>query len=181
MLLMTTAVNTTATILKDQYYTQTFGPKSPLGIHLRVPLLTYSLWALRDSIIIGSTFLLPDILCDSLVPPGGSVEDAYTTKRILQVACPMCCPLIIGPIHLLSLDYYNRPMSQMSLVQAVSQRFMMLRKNYISVVSARIFRVSFGFAMGGVLNTYLRDQWRSCCVNVLLYLYQSIYLYSASL
>lgn len=162
MLLMTTAVNTTATILKDQYYTRTFGPKSSSGnpIKLKVPLLTYSLWGLRDSIIIGSTFLLPDIVCDSLVQKG-YIQDVYTAKKVLQVVCPMSCPLIIGPIHLLSLDYYNRPLSQMNIIESMSQRFIMIQKNYFSVVSARIFRVSFGFAMGGVLNTHLRNQWRS--------------------
>jgi hypothetical protein len=156
---MTTLVNTTATILKDQYYTTAFGPKDHSFRKPRVPFFTYSLWGLRDSIIIGSAFLLPDILCDSFHQKG-FIQDTYAAKPVLQVACPMCVPFLIGPIHLLSLDYYNRPLSHMTLNQSILQRLSMIRRNYISVVTARIFRVSFGFAMGGVLNTYLRDQWR---------------------
>ena len=207
MLIMTTLVNTTATIFKDQYYTKTFGSRSSVsssssllrGIPIptrKVPLFTYSLWGLRDAIIIGSTFLLPDIVCDSLYSSSLNTrfiqdnEDDNTyinTKKILQVLCPMACPLIIGPIHLLSLDYYNRPtthlllplassssmmntpMASTSIISTITnypifhvwkQRWDMIRENYTSVVSARIFRVTFGFAMGGLLNTYLRDQWR---------------------
>jgi hypothetical protein len=53
----TTAVNTTASLLKDRAYAKLFG--NPAQLKMSVPAASYGLWMLRDFTTIGSSFILP--------------------------------------------------------------------------------------------------------------------------
>lgn len=82
----TTAVNMSTCIAKDRAFARMFGTGPPKGL----PLMTYALFAVRDSLTILSSF--------SLVAPVGGVirrrigEDSISQERatqLAQLACPM--------------------------------------------------------------------------------------------
>mmetsp|Transcript_30189 Transcript_30189/g.45738 ORF Transcript_30189/g.45738 Transcript_30189/m.45738 type:complete len:271 (-) Transcript_30189:2089-2901(-) len=80
----TTAVNSAASMMKDKFYATKFGASSAPA---KVPLITYGLWGLRDCMVIGSSFILPDIV-------SGVVEKEFDVKKatalqISQFICPL--------------------------------------------------------------------------------------------
>ena len=74
---------------------------------------------------------------------------------------PIITQFIAGPLQLLGLDFYNRPLSGMSTRAAIIDRGTFLLNGYTSVVTARIARIIPGYSIGGVLNTSLRDKYRT--------------------
>lgn len=152
---MTTVVNSSATMLKDKYYATHFGTATA---STRMPKLTYLLWGVRDCMVIGSSFILPDIMCDILTK--NSDLDRTTALRISQFACPVLTQFAAGPVQLLSLDIYNRPLPNMSWRDIISERLKFQANNFFSIVGARISRIAPAYGVGGIGNTYLRDKWR---------------------
>lgn len=150
----TTFVNSYAAILKDRYYARTFG--SSVG---NVPLITYGLWGFRDCLVVGSAFFLPNHVAKRLHEQLNF--DKISAQTISQLLCPVAAQFFAGPVHLLSLDMYNRPMSDMSLQDAVVERSKFVYSNFSSIVIARIARIVPAYGFGGIGNTYLRDSWRS--------------------
>jgi hypothetical protein len=82
---LTTIVNSSATMLKDKYYASHFG--STMAASTQVPKVTYFLWGVRDCMVIGSSFILPDIMCDVLAK--NTELERTTALRISQFACPV--------------------------------------------------------------------------------------------
>ena len=80
----TTAINSSSTMLKDKFYAKHFGTASAA---LKVPMITYGLWGLRDCMVIGSSFILPDIMSGILQEHSGL--DSESALRISQFACPV--------------------------------------------------------------------------------------------
>mmetsp|Transcript_13568 Transcript_13568/g.25455 ORF Transcript_13568/g.25455 Transcript_13568/m.25455 type:complete len:361 (+) Transcript_13568:427-1509(+) len=153
---LTTIVNSSATMLKDRYYASHFGTN--VAASTKVPKITYFLWGMRDCMVIGSSFILPDIMCDVLTK--NSDLERTTALRISQFACPVLTQFAVGPVQLLSLDIYNRPLPDKSWKEVVSERLKFQFKNYFSIVGARISRIAPAYGVGGIGNTYMRDQWR---------------------
>jgi len=148
----TTVVNSGFSILRDKLYAQMFGNGSSRGIGPKFPLKTYGLWALRDGVVIGSSFVLPDLLGAVLHERHG-INRADATK-VTQMACPIASQFVAGPAQLLGLDYYNRPSA------TLRERGIMLMKNIPTVVAARIARIAPTYGIGGIGNTYFREKWR---------------------
>lgn len=148
----TTAVNSTATMLKDSMYARMFGGSSSVR---PMPNITYGLWGLRDCLVISSSFVMPPILQKSLVE--GGMEEAKA-KTAAQIICPVATQFLAGPVQLLGLDFYNRPNSNFSA------RMSLLVSEFTTIVSARIARIAPAYGIGGVGNNYVRDSWRSWVV-----------------
>lgn len=152
---LTTAVNSTATMIKDSFYARNFGTATSVT---KIPLVTYGLWGLRDCIVIGSAFVLPDIVSVTLQEKANL--DEKTALKISQLSCPVIAQFIAGPTQLLGLDLYNRPLANLSYSAAVMERIRFQYNNYASIVGVRIARIAPAYGIGGVCNTYFRDCWR---------------------
>jgi len=150
----TTAVNSLTTMWKDKYYAMQFGVTKAVANN-KVPLITYGLWGIRDCMAIGSSFILPDIMSSILQKQTNLNHD--TSLRISQFTCPILSQLVITPVQVLGLDFYNRPLASMM------DRIRFQLANYTSIVGARISRVAPAYGIGGIGNTYLRNQWRIFC------------------
>lgn len=152
---LTTAVNSTATMIKDSFYARNFGTATSVT---KIPLVTYGLWGLRDCMVIGSAFVLPDIVSFKLQE---QIDlDEKTALKISQLSCPVIAQFIAGPTQLLGLDLYNRPLADLSYSAAMMERIRFQYNNYASIVGVRIARIAPAYGIGGVCNTYFRDCWR---------------------
>jgi hypothetical protein len=145
------AVNSGGSLLKDRAYAQMFGTVAKRSI----PKISYGLWMTRDFLVVGSSFILPDLVAKQLP------YDTQTSKQVAQITMPVAMQFIAGPLQLLGLDCYNRSLSEMTTRQAVFERGRFLANGFTSIVSARIARIIPGYSIGGVLNTKFRDQWRA--------------------
>lgn len=151
---ITTAINTTCTMLKDRFYAQSFGT-----ITTKIPIITYGLWGLRDCMVIGSSFVLPEYISVSLQQHTNL--DKTTALQVSQLACPVAIQVVAGPTQLLALDFYNRPLADLSYSAAAKERLKFQYENFASIVGIRIARIAPAYGIGGVCNTYLRDAWRN--------------------
>jgi hypothetical protein len=150
----TTLVNSYASILKDRYYAKAFG--TSVG---KVPLITYGLWGVRDCLVVGSAFVLPSRIAKVLHQKTSIDEKSALT--ISQLLCPVAAQFAAGPVHLLSLDLYNRPLRNLTPKDMLMERLRFQCNNFSSIVGARIARIAPAYGIGGVGNTYLREKWRS--------------------
>jgi hypothetical protein len=151
----TTFVNSAFSLLKDTTYAKLYGSNT---IQASVPRLTYAMWMGRDLSVVGSSFILPDLVYPKLM-------DAYdldenSAKSICQLALPMGAQFVAGPLHYLGLDLYNRNLDSKSWFEAFLDRSKSLYGGVAPVVMARIARIVPGYGFGGVLNTQFRDNWR---------------------
>ena len=151
----TTVVNSGTTLLKDRAYATMFGTS---GAAPKVPLVTFGLWALRDCLVIGSSFVLPDLVGSTLQRKTQMNQTEAT--RFAQLFCPIATQVIAGPIQLLGLDFYNRPMDNHSRYQAFLKRTFFLGSNFFSILGARIARIAPAYGIGGIGNTHFRDEWK---------------------
>eukprot|EP00814_Leptocylindrus_danicus_P014054 CAMPEP_0116045522 /NCGR_PEP_ID=MMETSP0321-20121206/27666_1 /TAXON_ID=163516 /ORGANISM="Leptocylindrus danicus var. danicus, Strain B650" /LENGTH=373 /DNA_ID=CAMNT_0003526867 /DNA_START=11 /DNA_END=1132 /DNA_ORIENTATION=+ len=152
----TTAVNSGTTLLKDRAYATMFGTS---GAAVKVPMVTYGLWGMRDCMVIGSSFVLPDLV-GSALHERNNMEKAQA-DRIAQFFCPVATQFLAGPVQLLGLDFYNRPLHDLSTYEATLERLRLLKTNFMSIVGARIARIAPAYGIGGIGNTYFRDSWRA--------------------
>merc|ERR1712038_213682 len=87
--------------------------------------------------------------------------DRKTVQTLSQIACPILAQTVAGPVQLLGLDIYNRPLPNASAKEVFRERMIFQYNNFRSIVSARICRIAPAYGIGGVGNTYFRDMWRS--------------------
>jgi len=150
----TTVINSASSMWKDRYFAMQFGVAKAANA-AKVPLITYGLWGMRDCMVIGSSFILPDIVSSILQRQTDLNHD--TALRISQFTCPVVSQLIITPVQVLGLDFYNRPLA--SPLDRIRFQF----ANYTSIVAARISRIAPAYGIGGIGNTYLRNRWGKHC------------------
>ncbi len=155
----TTFVNSSAALLKDQAYAKMFGTNST---NIAIPKLSYACWIARDFSVIGSSFILPDLVSGYVATQCNI--DEKSAKSISQIALPVATQFIAGPLHYVGLDLYNRDLSAKSLTEAFIDRSVSLYRGIVPVIAARIARIAPGYGIGGVLNTNLRDGWRDYLV-----------------
>eukprot|EP00543_Licmophora_paradoxa_P013576 CAMPEP_0202469714 /NCGR_PEP_ID=MMETSP1360-20130828/79291_1 /ASSEMBLY_ACC=CAM_ASM_000848 /TAXON_ID=515479 /ORGANISM="Licmophora paradoxa, Strain CCMP2313" /LENGTH=185 /DNA_ID=CAMNT_0049095139 /DNA_START=1 /DNA_END=558 /DNA_ORIENTATION=+ len=151
----TSFVNSSCSLLKDRAYARMFGTT---GAAASMPIITYGLWASRDAMVVGSSFILPDKLTGHLVEKYDM--ERTSAQRFSQLSLPIATQFLAGPVQLLGLDFYNRPLTDLSFREAVVDRTRFLIRGFVSVVSARIARIAPGYGIGGVLNKEYRDAWR---------------------
>jgi hypothetical protein len=149
----TTMVNSGASMLKDRAYARMFSSAATSTASKSFPKTTYAMWMMRDLSVIGSSFILPDIVSKHLVQEYNM--ESSKAQSICQLALPVAAQFIAGPFHFLGLDFFNRQ-------HAVStfDRARALHNALGPVVAARIARIAPGYGIGGVWNTKLRTAWR---------------------
>mmetsp|Transcript_19981 Transcript_19981/g.29203 ORF Transcript_19981/g.29203 Transcript_19981/m.29203 type:complete len:341 (-) Transcript_19981:157-1179(-) len=155
----TTVVNSSTSMLKDRFYASQFGTSAASGVPAKIPKITYGLFAMRDCMVIGSSFILPDILCG--VIQEHSDLDRDSALKVSQLACPILAQGFVGPVQLLGLDIYNRPLAGLSTKDLFMERFRFQCANFSSIFGARVSRIAPAYGLGGIGNTYFRDMWRN--------------------
>lgn len=140
------ATNATLSILKDKAYTKMFGVGEPR----KLPPISYALFATRDSLTILASFTWPKII-------GKALEKRFslgkqTSFNIAQLTAPCLVQFISSPLHLYALDRYNRPEKKITF----SDRFLLIRQEYLKTSLARIARILPAFGIGGIVNKHLR-------------------------
>lgn len=151
----TTFVNSSSALLKDQAYAKMFGTSTTNTV---VPKLSYAFWIARDFSVIGSSFILPDLVSGHIARTLDM--DEKSAKSMSQLALPVVAQFVAGPLHYIGLDLYNRDLTGKSWTDAFLDRSVSLYRGIAPVIVARIARIAPGYGIGGVLNTNLRDQWR---------------------
>ena len=151
----TAGVNSATSLFKDRAFARMFGTS---GAAASIPMVTFGLWATRDCMVIGSSFILPDIMSKKLVDDWDMKKS--DAQKLSQMSLPIVTQFLAGPIQLLGLDFYNRPLADLSFRQAVLNRARFVMNGYVGVVMARIARIAPGYGVGGIYNTQLRDRWR---------------------
>mmetsp|Transcript_65902 Transcript_65902/g.185483 ORF Transcript_65902/g.185483 Transcript_65902/m.185483 type:complete len:275 (+) Transcript_65902:60-884(+) len=146
VLVVTTAVNMTTCIAKDKAFTQMFGTKAAS----RLPLLTYLLFAVRDSLTVFASFSLVPVVGDWIASRSRQMSQDRA-KQAAQLTCPMGMQFLSTPLHLYALNLYNAPTA------GVADHAAFIRKVYVQTVSARIARIAPAFGFGGIGNTYFRQ------------------------
>ncbi|EEB08669.1 hypothetical protein SJAG_03833 [Schizosaccharomyces japonicus yFS275] len=139
-----TATNSGLSILKDSFFTKFWGKGTPHAL----PGKCYALYGLRDALTVACSFNLPPLIAPYL--PGGLVT--------AQMLTPCAVQFVSTPLHLLSLDIYNRP-ENLNL----TARMLEVRKNLMKSIFARMLRILPAFGIGGVANRGIRT---SCLDNL---------------
>ena len=140
-------------ILKDKYFAQVFSGKP---VH-KFPLSSWSLFVLRDSLTIAAGFNMPAIFAKMLHEKQIMKDQAMATK-IAQIGIPVSAQLILTPIHLLALDFYN------NLISTSSARFKSVFSIYPEATAIRFCRVLCAYGIAGVANIGLRAELRKTFV-----------------
>ncbi|KAI8065952.1 hypothetical protein BC940DRAFT_303276 [Gongronella butleri] len=144
----TTAVNMSICIYKDRAFTRMFNTAAPRPL----PLLSYLMFALRDSLTVAASFNAPVIIASYLQREHEVFKDKPDAAlATAQIGCPAAVQFFSTPLHLLGLDAYNRPDA------TVAQRKLLIKQQYLKSAFARIGRIGPAFGFGGVGNTYVRS------------------------
>ena len=141
---LTSFVNIVGITYKDRSYIKMFEHQV-----LDIPYRSYALFALRDSFTIGSTFVLKKDLVQYL-------HHDYCVSYPLadfvsSFSLPILAQLFSTPLHILSMDYYQRPQARMA------DRIEHIYRLYPSICTGRMLRVLPAFCFGSFLNDILRS------------------------
>lgn len=144
----TTLVNSGASLIKDRAYARMFG-QSPRP----VPIASYVAWAVRDGVVIGSSFVLPAHVTPMVQEmTGWSYASASTASQLFT---PVAAQLVAGPLHLWGLTLYNA-----SAGQSLRQKLAVWQSGLASVTGARMLRILPGYGVAGVVNQRGRAWWK---------------------
>lgn len=124
-----------------------FSPSSAL------PMASYLAFFSRDLATVGASFNMPGPAANLLQEYCGLNHSQ--AQKTAQVLCPVLIQTFTTPMHLLGLDYYNRPKA------SVAERLSEVAKHYTKSVVARMARIAPAFGFGGIGNTYFRNHYRS--------------------
>lgn len=141
----TSLVNIVGITLKDRAFIQMFEKQT-----FHFPWRSYALFGLRDSLTIASTFVVKKDLVHLLHHDYGV---GYTTADFVSsFTIPVLAQLVSTPIHILSLDYYQRPNV------SARDRMRHIAHLYTAVCSGRMLRIVPAFCLGSFLNDVLRSR-----------------------
>ena len=90
--------NVTLSVLKDLYFTRAFGTGSARS----VPLVSYSLYTVRDCMTIGASFNLPTLVAQKMVE-NNIVASSNTAETVAQLVTPCAIQFLSSPLHLLGM------------------------------------------------------------------------------
>ncbi|ETV98848.1 hypothetical protein H310_08349 [Aphanomyces invadans] len=140
----TTAVNVTLCVAKDREFARMFGVIAPT----KFPIVSLGLFAARDALSVGATFIAPPIISKYFEKAGMDKTAASSTALLM---CPSLVQFVSTPLHLLSLDIYNHRES------TFKNRAAFVSREYIRSATARISRTIPAFGLGGIGNKHLRE------------------------
>lgn len=139
----TSIVNVAALAYKDAFYSKVLGNKV-----LKIPRMSYLLFAVRDGMTITSSFVLKYDVMDTIQKLYGV---SHTTADIVvSFAVPMTMQLFSTPIHIYAIDVYSRPN------ETIVSRLSHVRKHFTHVCFGRMLRIVPAFGVGGVINDMLQ-------------------------
>lgn len=144
-----TAVNMTASILKDRAFAYYFGRQ----VNNRVGLISYAFWLLRDVLTMAAAFVIPSRASKYLQENRGL--DKSSADKVSLVTFPMLFQVFLSPVHMLGYDFYNFK------DRTFRERIDFLQPKYISTVGIRMLRMGAAYGIGGVNNRSLRDKFMS--------------------
>ncbi|ETV98849.1 hypothetical protein H310_08350 [Aphanomyces invadans] len=148
-LIGTTAVNVSLCVAKDREYARMFGLIAPT----KFPITSLGLFAMRDALSVGATFVAPPLVSHLFENQLGASPSASHSAALLL--CPSLAQLVSTPLHLLSLDLYNHK------VATPQARLAFISKEYIKSAAARISRTLPAFGVGGIGNKHMRERMRA--------------------
>lgn len=120
-----------------------------------IPLAAYSIFLLRDSITIASSFTLAPWLASSTALLDPISTNPHIKSTIAQLAVPAAFQFVATPLHLLGLDLVGRP--GRTAGSSMLERAERIRRDWISASSVRAVRILPAFGVGVVVNTELRE------------------------
>lgn len=142
ILVCTSVVNLYAINLKDTYYSKLFNKTK-----ISYPLISNSLFYLRDLITISANFVLKkDIVINF---------EKYTTHNKAELLASFLVPslaqIISTPIHIYAIDKFIQKES------TLKNRITNIKTNYKNVLYGRILRTIPAFCIGGFINDMLKN------------------------
>ncbi|RHY28595.1 hypothetical protein DYB32_005848 [Aphanomyces invadans] len=139
----TTAVNVTLCVAKDREFARMFGVIAPT----KFPIVSLGLFAARDALSVGATFIAPPIISKYFEKAGMDKTAASSTALLM-------CPSLVRVLHSVRsiiLDIYNHRES------TFKNRAAFVSREYIRSATARISRTIPAFGLGGIGNKHLRE------------------------
>jgi uncharacterized membrane protein YhhN len=115
------------------------------------PRVSAALFAARDALTIGSSFVLKNDARDLLERRHGLRHE--TAKVLASFAVPMLAQVFSTPLHIAALDVYEKPGA------AAGERLRTIARAFPSVCLGRVVRVIPAFGIGGCLNERMREKW----------------------
>merc|ERR1712107_604136 len=112
-----------------------------------VPFSTYGTFLFRDGLIIGAGFILPHLVASKI--KSAAEIDEKNSQKIAQLVTPCAMQLVITPIHLLGLNFYNMPTA------APAERIRTVWSTCPESTGIRMFRFLWAYGIGGILNKEL--------------------------
>lgn len=154
----TSATNISLCLFKDSHFTKMFGV--PGAAPKPVPLVTMALFSLRDCFTVFASFNVPSMLGPRL-PLSEAAEQYVSRASVAQFIAPAAAQIFSTPMHLLGLDYYNRPSTSRGVVAFFGNdgRLQKVTRDWAKSCLARIGRIVPAFGFGGVVNTHVRRTW----------------------
>ena len=119
-----------------------------------IPIASYALFTIRDSLTIFASFNLPPIIAP-LLPISKEVEKQMSRASVAQFLAPAGIQLLSTPLHLWGLDLYNRPMGNGIGWRA---RVDKVSRDWLGSSFARMARIVPAFGVGGVVNAGVRGR-----------------------
>jgi hypothetical protein len=141
---LTSIVNILTIAYKDKEYSKIFDQKKNI-----FPKISYGLFALRDSMTIGSCFIIKQDVVSYLQHSWKIPHN--TADLFASLFVPMTAQIFSTPIHIYSLDIYQRPNA------TFKERIENIMKMYHSVCFGRIIRIIPAFCIGGFINDMIRN------------------------
>lgn len=145
MFLATSLVNILGITYKDKEYIRLFENKV-----LKFPWKSYTLFALRDSLTIGSTFVVKKDMVKILHHEYGfsyNMADFISSSTI-----PILAQLFSTPLHIMALELHQKPVAN------IHDRISRIYQLYPSVCFGRMMRILPAFCFGSYLNDILRSK-----------------------
>mmetsp|Transcript_101789 Transcript_101789/g.175717 ORF Transcript_101789/g.175717 Transcript_101789/m.175717 type:complete len:310 (-) Transcript_101789:1707-2636(-) len=143
-LVTTTAANMSSSMMKDSILAKMFGS----GPARSFPIASYGAFVCRDTITIAAGFTIPGPLANYFKSTTSMSQ--YQCDIAAQLLCPVSMQVICTPIHLMGLDFYNRPEVTMA------ERVRSIKAQYKTVLFVRMGRMLPAFGFGGLGNKFFR-------------------------
>lgn len=158
-LVAATGAYTTSSILKDIAFAKMFSTAADAGkvVQRVVPKATYGTFLFRDALIIGAGFILPHMVAG--VISSSTQMDQQKAEKLAQLATPCAMQLIITPIHLLGLNFYNSPTA------TAAERARAVWKTCPESTGVRMLRFFWAYGIGGLVNKELSQSARDWTVS----------------
>lgn len=138
----TASFNIPVSAMKDRAFAKMFSSG-----HITVPKISVALFAIRDGITVGSSFVLPTIISPYIQKQFQVSEYNATTSAILL--SPLIAQVFNTPLFVLGLDLANN--------KETPGRIKRITTLYIPTLLARWARIFPAFSIGGCVNRYIKE------------------------